>query len=50
MNKTTEKDDAAENTEQEECSFCQHVKKSELVIAGVILVTGILIGSAFRSN
>ncbi|MBQ21686.1 MAG: hypothetical protein CMD31_13105 [Flavobacteriales bacterium] len=50
MNKTTEKDDASENGEQEECSFCQHVKKSELVIAGVILATGILIGSAFRSN
>lgn len=31
-------------------SFCQHITKSEITIAGVLLVTGILIGSAFKSS
>ncbi|HEY9084033.1 MAG TPA: hypothetical protein VIN73_11915 [Vicingaceae bacterium] len=51
---STEKVDSRENGQEEEkteeCSFCKHIKKSELIIAGVILTTGILIGSAFRSN
>ena len=39
-----------EEEKTEENSFYKHVKKSELTIAGVILLTGILIGSAFKSN
>jgi len=39
-----------EEEKPEENSFCKHIAKSELAIAGVILVTGILIGSAFKSS
>ena len=39
-----------EEEKSEENSFCKHLVKSELAIAGVILVTGILIGSAFKSS
>lgn len=35
---------------KEEGSFYKHVIKSELAIAGVILVAGILIGTAFKSS
>ena len=47
MNHAEEKE---EEEKTEECSFCKHVKKSELAIAGVILATGILLGSAFKSS